>query len=338
MIIKFPRPFSRMGVVAFLGAVIFLGVLIFGLYLPLEKSPAQEQEFVVQEGDGLSKIARLLTQADLIRSRSLFWLYIMASGTERDLKAGHYLFSRGMNMLEIAEALIAGRAEPDDLVTVVPEGFNTWDIDRRLAEMDLIKAGDFFKSASIKEGFLFPDTYRLKKSQNSQEIIDELILKMKVNFDEKDEIVGLATWDQIVVASILEKEVQNSEDMALVAGIIYKRLDLKMLLQIDASVAYGACLNGAGEEVSPYLSRRVFCDVSQVNLIKWIKIDGPYNTYMRSGLPEGPISNPGSQAINASLHSQTSDYLYYLSARDGRTIFSKTAGEHERNRAEFLGL
>lgn len=320
----------------FLSFAVLLAVMVVLFYLPPGKDADSQQAFMVREGDGLSKIARLLAQEDLIRSRYLFWLYVMASGTERDLKAGRYRLSRGMSMVDIAKTLAEGKVEHDDLAITIPEGFNVWEIDRRLAEIGLIKAGDFFKSASIKEGFLFPDTYRLKKSQNSQEIIDELILKMKVNFDEKDEMVGLATWDQIVVASILEKEVQNSEDMALVAGIIYKRLDLKMPLQVDATVAYGACLNGAGEEVPPHLSRQVFCDVSQVNLTKWLKIDGPYNTYMRPELPAGPIGNPGERAIQAVLYPQKSDYLYYLSARDGQTIFSKTAAEHERNRAKYL--
>lgn len=310
-------------------------VLVFLLYAPPGKSTDPQQEFMVREGDGLSKIARLLAQENLIRSRSLFWLYVVASGTERDLKAGRYRLSRRMSMVDIAKTLAEGRAEHDDLVITIPEGFNTWDIDRRLAEMGLIKAGDFFEKTQIKEGQLFPDTYRLRKNQESgimsqgKELVEELLGKMRENFEEK---AGKISQEQLMIASLLEKEVQKPEDMALVAGIIYKRLELKMLLQIDASVAYGVCL----EESRVAIFKN--CDVSQVNLIKSIKVDGPYNTYMRSGLPGGPISNPGSQAINASLHPQKSDYLYYLSARDGRTIFSKTAAEHERNRTKYLGI
>lgn len=312
---------------------VLLAAAVVLFYLPPGNAADPQQEFIIQEGDGLSKIARLLAREDLIRSRYLFWLYVVASGTERDLKAGRYLLSRGTSMVDIAKILVEGKAEHDDIVVIVPEGFNVWEIDRRLAERGLTKVGDFFKKAQPLDGQLFPDTYRLKKNQESgimnqgEELIKELLGKMRENFKVK---AGNISQEQLIVASMLEKEVQKQEDMALVAGIIYKRLELKMLLQIDASVAYGVCL----EESRVAVFKN--CDVSQVNLIKSIKIDGLYNTYTRSGLPWGSISNPGSQAIDASLHPQTSDYLYYLSARDGRTIFSKTATEHERNRAKYL--
>ena len=158
----------------------------------------------------------------------------------------------------------------------------------------------------------------------------EIIKKMWENFEEKTR--GLTITPQaVIVASMLEKEVRKAEDMALVAGIIYKRLELGMPLQIDATVAYGSCLNIWTSQVQRT------CDVTEINLIENIKIDSPYNTYTRKGLPLGPISNPGLRALNAALNPVASDYLYYLSARDdGRTIFSKTAEEHQLNRKKYL--
>jgi len=120
----------------------------------------------------------------------------------------------------------------------------------------------------------------------------------------------------------------------LVAGIIRNRLARKMPLQIDATVAYGACLRRF--IVGNY---KKDCDVSQIGVGAEIRIDSGYNSYMRLGLPVGPIANPGITAIQAVLNPQKSDYLYYLSTRDGsQMIFSKTAAEHAANRRKYLGI
>lgn len=333
-------------------AIILLALGLTFLYVPKGRGDGLTRELVIVKGDGSSKVARLLAEEGLIRSRYFFLSYLILTGREKDLKAGRYLLSSKMNMVEIARILTQGLAESDDVEVIIPEGFNVWEIDRKLTEAGLIQARDFFKQAGAREGQLFPDTYRISKhetgnpekasgprgftgiKQDAEGHISELIAKMEENFKRKG---GKVDREQLIIASMLEKEVRLSEDMALVAGIIYQRLALGMRLQIDASVAYGACLeevqNGKGEALYPG-----GCDVTQVNLMKWIKVDGPYNTYTRLGLPAGPVSNPGERAINAALHPQKSDYLYYLSARDGRTIFSKTAEEHERNRRKYLGI
>src|SRR3990167_9787031 len=214
-------------------------------------------------------------------------------------------------------------------MVTIPEGLNSGEIAQVLGKnFNGLKNSDFQKN----EGYLFPDTYWFKEGETGGEIIK----KMTDNFEVKTR--GLVTeisvsklHEAVIIASLLEKEVKTENDMRLVAGIIYKRLELGMPLQTDATVAYGACL-------SKWLSQRI-CDVVQVNLIENIKIDSPYNTYTRKGLPVGPISNPGLKSINSALNPQTSDYLYYLSTRDGsQMIYSKTAGEHAGNRKKYLGI
>ena len=122
--------------------------------------------------------------------------------------------------------------------------------------------------------------------------------------------------------------------MGLVGGVIRNRLAKKMPLEIDATVSYGVCLRKftAG-------NFKKDCDVSQIGVGAEIRIDSPYNSYKRSGLPPGPIANPGITAIQAVLNPKQSDYFYYLSTRDGsQMIFSKTGAEHAANRRKYLGI
>ena len=122
--------------------------------------------------------------------------------------------------------------------------------------------------------------------------------------------------------------------MKLVSGIIKKRLELGIPLQIDAAVIYGACRRIAEE--GNWIRN---CNVTFQGPAIEIKIEGPFNTYIYKGLPPAPISNPGLQAIEAALNPTPSDYLYYLSTRDGsQMIYSKTPGEHAANRRKYLGI
>jgi len=122
----------------------------------------------------------------------------------------------------------------------------------------------------------------------------------------------------------------------LVAGVIRNRLAQKMPLEIDATVSYGACLRDLQVRL---VNKYKYCDVSQIGVGAEIRIDSPYNSYKRSGLPPGPIANPGITAIQAVLNPKQSDYFYYLSTRDGsQMIFSKTGAEHVANRRKYLGI
>lgn len=322
------------------------GVAFWQLVYRPYQAIAKQKEIIIKPGDGSAEVARLLVKEGVVRPGPWFLLYVLLTGKERDLRAGRYLVSPAMNIPQLVEIISSGRAESEDTILTIPEGFNLWEIDRQLTEQGLIKAGEFVDQAQGQEGYLFPDTYRLKnQKKQGQELVAELIVKMRENFREK---AGEVTAVQLIVASLLEKEVRTAEDMTLVAGIINERLKRNMFLQIDASVAYGACLEQSSKSNLENQKTETFqkldqealypeeCNVTQVNLIKWLKIDTPYNTYLRLGLPPGPISNPGQRALEAARHPQSSEYLYYLSRRvDGQTIFSRTAGEHEKNRQQY---
>lgn len=319
------------------GSVVGVSIvsLALALYIPLNRTTSKT-EFIIASGDGSAKVARLLAEEGLIRSRWLFIFYTVATGQEKNFKAGKYAITSAYNIPTLVKIFASGQALPEGELVTVTEGMNTADIDRLLAEKEVIKPGQLldytFKHRSVYggEGYLFPDSYYFDKDTP----VEKVVKTAKDNFDEKTGSLlrnpnAAKVNEAVTVASILEKEVRKQEDMALVAGIIYKRIELGMPLQIDATVAYGVCL--------PKWLNRTTCNVVQVNLVENIKVDSVYNTYARKGLPPGPISNPGLAAISAALHPTQSGYLYYLSAKDdGRTIFSKTPWEHRANRVKYL--
>ena len=201
-------------------------------------------EVVISEGQSVSAIADILTVKGVIGNRFAFVIYTIVSGNERKLQAGRYVFKPGVTIPTIIHSMSEGFAESDDMVIIIPEGFNVFDIDKRLADFRLIEEGEFARKYYIDEGQFFPDTYRLKEEG---ETVDAIAQRMKnhLNLKFKDTSLVLSVLvfnDTIIRASILEKEARREEDMRLVAGIIENRLERGMFLQIDATVAYGACL------------------------------------------------------------------------------------------------
>jgi UPF0755 protein len=172
------------------------------------------------------------------------------------------------------------------------------------------------------EGYLFPDTYYFYKNSS----LDVVIQKMKDNFNSKidDGLIkeienqGKTLYDVLKMASILEREVVSDDDRVIVSGIFWKRIKLGMPLQADITIAYIL-----GIDKWKYSSED-------------IKINSPYNTYTNLGLPPTPICNPGLSAIRAAIYPKQTDYLYFLSAPDGTTIYAKTLEEHNRNKAKYL--
>ncbi len=323
----------KIHIVVFLATGVFVGWLGFSLL----KSPLDTQkEIVIEEGQGVYAIASVLKEKGVIDSEFAFAVYVLVTGNEKKLQAGRYVFNPGAVIPVVVHTIANGSIELDNIVVTIPEGFNVFDIDKRLASSGLIKEGEFARKYYADEGQFFPDTYWFKREG---ETVDAVAQKMRnhLNLKFKDTSLVLSTLvfsDILVRASMLEKEARREEDMRLVASVIENRLKRGMLLQIDATVSYGACLK---QSIASDFAK--YCDVSRVPVSAEIRIDGPYNTYTRTGLPPEPIANPGITAIQAIMDPAKSDYLYYLSTRDGsQMIFSKTAAEHAANRRKYLGI
>lgn len=318
-------------------------MIVVMIFLPAKfgRGGAEKIELIVEKGSSSWTVSGQLAEKNLIRSQLLFELYALIRGKIGKLQAGKYMISPTLNIPAVLDMLSKGFVVVDDVNITIPEGLNIAEIGEILEKAGLVKATDLLKPEILaNEGYLFPDTYKINRGKSSgrleaytDEIITDLIWKMKTNFEMQiSQIFKIDNPDKlkeaIIIASILEKEVRPESDMRLVAGIIKKRMTLGMPIEIDAAVAYGACRR--------LFDEGKFCDISKVNLVDNIRIDSMYNTYMRKGLPIGPISNPGLRAMAAALNPQPSSFLYYLNAKDGTTIYSKTGLEHQANRKKYL--
>ena len=291
------------------------------------------RQITIDQGQSLSGIAKMLESKSVISDANSFVIYAQARGWAGKMQAGEYLIPPHSSLSRIAWLIASGLAL-NDIQVFIPEGSNIWEIDQRLAEAGLTIAGQFAKAYYLKEGHLFPDTYRFKKGSTMVDIVR----KMEDNFNLKSQgllgVFGSQNLNRaITIASILEKEAKKESDMRLVAGVIDNRLKQGMALQIDATVSYGSCLR---KFLAVSLPKN--CSVHLEPVGAEIRVDGVFNTYSRGGLPPRPISNPGLMAIQAALEPM-GDYLYYLSTRDGsEIIFNKTSAEHAAARRKYLGF
>jgi UPF0755 protein len=285
-------------------------LLSFSIYFPKDYFNENEVIFAIEKGRGSKEISADLQRANLIWWGPSFRAYVYIRGFSKNLQAGAYRLSPSMSIIKIADKFAAGEVE--EMNVTIPEGFTVKQIEERLG---LKLPGENL------EGFLFPDTYRLKSGITGE----EAARIMQDNFDKKiaphrSEIAqsGKTVFEIITMASLLEKEVKTIEDKELVSGILWKRVRAGMPLQVDAAILYITGKN-----------------TTQIS-IEETKIDSPYNTYKYRGLPAGPISNPGLESILAAIYPKSSSYWYYLSTPEGKTIFSKTLEEHNIAKAKYL--
>ncbi len=327
------------------GAVIFcvgvIGmVLIFAdpSVVHVQKPTVVENEIVqteekrvqikIREGLSTAEIADRLAEKGVIDSSLKFRILARLRGYDDKLRPGSYTFAVNMSDDDVFAKLLTG--EKKMIKFTIPEGFGVKEISERLYNLDLADKDDFLKVAAdfapydymrkrknvffAAEGFLFPDTYTVESDMD----IDELLTLMAGNFDERlttemrvqAEKMGLSIYDLITLASLVEREVRFPEDRPIVAQVFLKRLKLNMPLQTDATLQY--LMDTPKEDVT----------------IKDTEIDSPYNTYQHTGLPPGPIANPGMASIEAILNPADTDYLYFVADRRGHNHYAFTYEEH----------
>lgn len=293
--------------------VLFLIIGVLALEIYLSKNPFSEKEtvFIIEKGTNLFQIADSLEKEGLIKNKILFIFYVAVKGNHGKLKAGEYSLNSSMGVADIAKKIISG--EVAKITVTVPEGFTVKQIEERLG---------FELPGENLEGFLFPDTYHFPLRVSGEEVVKEMQenFEKKLTTDLREEIKkqGKTILETVTMASLLEKEVKTKEEKELASGILWKRLENKIPLQVDATITY----------VTGGKTTRVLKEDTQ--------IDSPYNTYKYRGLPPGPICNPGLESILAAVYPEGSQYWYYLSAPDGKTYFSITLEEHNIKKVKYL--
>ncbi len=309
---------------------------------PYNAKDLSQKEFIIQSGETVEQIATDLEDNNLIIGKDFFKIYVWQEKIASKLQAGTYNLSPSMKISEIANLLAGGKIKSNEISVTIPEGFAVKDIDKRLVEKGVIKENDFINfnennnldlsryeflkdkpSGASFEGYYFPDTYIYFNDSS----IEDIAKKMLDNFNKeltqelRDEIKrqNKTIFETIVLASIIEKESGNSEDMKKIAGVFQNRLDVGKAPESDATINY---ITNSGR------TRPTYED---------LKIDSPYNTYKYAGLPPGPISNPGIEAIKAAIYPEKTDYFFFLTRKDdGKAVFSKTYDEHLANKKKFL--
>jgi UPF0755 protein len=325
--------FTRKNII--IATVVAVVIVVAGLFFfsldPADAAQAAPVVFTVNTGDGFMEIAQHLSAAHLVRSTFTFALFSLADGRAFEFKPGLYRLSPSMDAAQIVAALSGGGA--GKVTVVIPEGSNIYGIDRILSNALVIRTGALVSLAGAQnlEGYLFPDTYQFYTNDKVGDVVQE----MTSNFDTKAApLFASVPADAdpadasrtLIIASIVQVEVPDQQDQEIVAGIILKRLAEGMPLDIDATVCYAKLQADPASAAQP-------CSLGALDF----KIDSPYNTYLYKGLPPTSIGNPGTSAITAALHPQSSPYLYYLSdPATGKTIFAKTLDEQNKNRVKYL--
>jgi len=310
----------------------------------------------IVKGEGSRAIAEKLKDNGFIRSKWMLILYLTITGRDSDLKPGNFVFSSSSAIPEIVKRL-SSESAAEQVITVL-EGWNIDDITEYFEKENILSANDFYTIAKGKnseswqklisffpflsevpktsglEGYLFPDTYKIYKNASAKEIIIKMLenFKKKVVPELQLEIArrNKSLFEIIITASLIEKEVISEEDRALISGILWKRLELGIGLNVDATINYikQVTCNMKHETCNIRPSAKISTDDT--------KLESPYNTYKYRGLPPGPISNPGLSAIKSAIYPKKSEYLYYLSKPGGETVFSQTLEEHNIAKTKYL--
>ncbi len=296
------------GLLAPLFGAVLAGFAVNEIYLLKPADGAEEVSIDIAEGATLKEVSRLLADGRLVSSPRLFEWYMRWRDLDREIRQGPFHIERGTSMRRIADLLtaLAGR---ERAITII-EGWTRNDIADYLATFGIPRE-EFLELSEGFEGYLFPDTYRIFESARAVEIVE----KMRANFDRR---VGTITSDDLILASIVEREVAGDEDRRMVADIFRRRLEIGWALQADATVNYVTGKN------TPAISAEDR------------DLDSPYNTYKYRGLPPGPISNPGLSAINAVRNPTPNEFWYFLTDTAGNVHYAETLDEHNENKARYL--
>ena len=302
--------------------IIVVGIFWYNSQFSAPQGSALNERFVVSISDTQTQIVSNLKTQGFIKSEWGFSEVLKIKGWENKIQPGAYQVSKNMDAWQLAVVLTK---QPYQKWVVIPEGLRkeqVADILQQQLNLSDSEKQNFLNDA--KEGYLFPDTYLLDSDYTGQQIAE----RMMTQFNTKAaDVFNSATKANIrndtlvILASLIQREAANDQEMPTIAGVMWNRLTQNMPLQIDASVQY---VLGKEGDWWPKITPADY------------QIDSPYNTYTNKGKPVAPICSPGLAAINAVVNYQDSDYLYYLHDSQGQIHLAKTYQEQLDNINKYL--
>ena len=316
--------------------LIWLLLLIFVLFTPflvfysLAQPVSTEVEtvrFVVPKGQAISVIGNRLADEGIIKNGLVFRAVVSVTNLAHDIQAGSFDLSPSMSTYEVAQHLTTGTQ--DTWITIL-EGWRVEEIAESLdaQDLDAFDSEEFIKIAQDSEGMLYPDTYLIPREMSTENIHSMLVntFERKVTQGLADEISASDRdfEDVLIMASLVEREARNYDQMRRVAGILWNRIDIGMALQVDATLQYVAGYNT--------FQKSWWAPPTAVQK----QLESPFNTYQNPGLPPQPIANPGFNAIKATLLPLESDDIFYIHANDGQMYTAKTLDQHNANINKYL--
>lgn len=316
--------------IIFLVAAVLACTALIGVWSSWN-TPAQEQGqdvlITIPGGSSFVSASQLLVDAGVVRSLKGFVLLGKIKGLSNSIQAGELMFRTDMTPKQALDVLVKGKAVSYQVT--IPEGYNIQMVVALLAEKGLVDADRILEiakdpgfarglgvPADSLEGFLFPDTYSWPKGLSEKDILSRMVAKYSSVFTDdmrsKAEEMGMTELEVVTLASIIEKETGAPEEREQVSAVFHNRLKKGYRLQTDPTVIYGL------ENFNGNLTK------------KDLRTDHPYNTYTRSGLPVGPIANPGEASLKAVLNPAKVSYLYFVAKGNGTHVFSNTLVEHNK--------
>ncbi len=297
--------------------IVLIAACVSSFYAYINLPPSQfpvDGYVTIPEGTSVSDAAELLEEKHVISSG--WWLrrIIQIQGKAEKVYAGDYVFKEPITLMKVAKRITSGAFGLEPVKILIPEGSTAKEIakilDGKLMHFDKTK---FVDEAEKFEGYLFPDTYYVLpniKEQDLIKVLKETLNKKLEPYKDEIESSPYNLHEILTIASIIEKEESDKKDRHMIAGVINNRLKINMPLQVDATFLY-------------ILGKGTF-GLSREDL----KHQSPYNTYVHTGLPPGPINNPGLSSIRAVLEPSSHPYIFYLADSGGTTYYSKTYEEH----------
>jgi UPF0755 protein len=322
---------------------ILLGGLLFLRDYELDTPVSQPDAmiaFEVSQGETADDVISKLVFDGFLEDRILLRAYMRYRGLDRGIEVGEYFLHGGMSIRQIAEALQS--AQPFSNTITIPEGWRREQIATLIDTFDFSFSGEQFlrvtsnptqgrnietyiPSGQSLEGYLFPDTYRIDADTSSLDFVDLMLgtfeSKVDVDLIAGFEAQGLSVHEAITLASIVEREAVIPAERPRIAGVFLNRLERGMKLETDPTVQFAIGLQPSGIWWKTDLTTQD------------LQLDSPYNTYVYSGLPPGPIANPGLSSLQAVAAPMQTDDLYFRAMCDGsgRHSFARTFEEHLQN-------